>query len=86
MIDYRGNVIDKEFNVVFRKTELTDQGDIPYPYQLDRYNFSPIMMIGDLDRDKRGKIIVPEKSLDDKIRDKQGRVINEAGYLINEEN
>lgn len=95
LVDPRGNVINKDGKIVFLKDKLTDDGDIPLIYRLEGNNFTPLDIIGDLHYDKEGKMDVKrhydevrkfyKKYQDERLRDKQGKTINQKGYLVDKE-
>jgi len=74
-----GDVLEKEKNrKVFGKEELDERGELPPPFNLERFNFNPHDIRGYFDRDANGnEIITPV--------DKLGRRVNRAGYLVDRE-
>jgi len=51
LIDARSNVINKyNYNVMFE--ELDSDGEIPYPYRLEKFNFNPHEIIGHFEYDE----------------------------------
>ena len=58
--------VDKSFDIVnnlngdkmFDKKELDERGEIPAPFNVEKYNFNPHLSRGDFDFDKNGKPIV----------------------------
>ena len=53
-IDGGGYIINKHnMNLMFRKEELTKDGEIPYPYKFERFNFNPHEVMGHFDFDKK---------------------------------
>jgi len=34
---------------MFRKSELDDYGELPAPFNLEKYNFNPLEMLGNLE-------------------------------------
>jgi hypothetical protein len=62
---------------------LDERGEIPPPFNLERYNFNPHDIRGYFDRDQDGKEIIGKKKNDrGQTIDKLGRLVNEYGYLI----
>jgi hypothetical protein len=43
---------------MFDKKELDERGEIPAPFNVEKYNFNPHLSRGDFDYDKNGKPIV----------------------------
>lgn len=38
---------------MFKKEDLTDEGEIPMPFRMEAYNFNPHEIIGNFDYDKK---------------------------------
>ena len=56
------------------------------PVEADRSEFNEIDIVGTLDRDERGNILVPtDENGNKRAFDQEGRPINHYGYLINKE-
>ena len=51
------------------------------PPNADMRNFNENDILGQLDRDDKGNLIIDE----DNLQDKDGKAINERGYLLSEE-
>lgn len=51
LIDERiGCIINKDnLNLMFKKEDLDDDGDIPMPYKFERFNFNPHEIMGNFD-------------------------------------
>ena len=80
-----GDVVEKENRKkVFNKSDLDERGELPPPFNIERYNFNPHDVRGYFDRDPQtgDEIIGNRKNDKGQIIDKQGRVVNENGYLI----
>ena len=51
--DEVGYIINKEnLNLMFRKEQLTKEGEIPMPYRFECFNFKPHEILGYFDFDK----------------------------------
>jgi hypothetical protein len=80
LIDGEGNIVNQEGNKVFNKEDLRGGVDLPVPVGLERFNFNPLDILGNIDElallqlkpDKKGKYY-----------DKNGRQISKFGFLIN---
>ena len=67
---------------MFDKDELTDQGDLPAPFLIEKFNFNPIKCTGDFDYDRKGKpAILPR--LDGKM-DKKGNKVSDLGWRLDD--
>lgn len=82
-----GDVVEKEKGKkVFDSKELDERGELPPPYNLERFNFNAHDVRGYFDRDEHGKEIIPTKrDASGRLLDKQGRRVNEHGYLVDEQ-
>jgi hypothetical protein len=101
MVDKKGNrVNDKGYLIdantgdvlensrkkkVFNKSDLDDKGEIPPPFNTEKYNFNPHDVRGYFDRDADGnEIIGNKKNEKGQMIDKLGRLVNAHGYLVDE--
>lgn len=94
-VNRRGYLIDEavgciinsnNLNLMFRREDLTDDGDIPMPYKFERFNFNPHEVLGHFDYDTSST--APKPII---LRNKQGqlvdkflRPVNESGYLVDD--
>ena len=69
--------------VMFRQHELDDKGELPAPFSFERYNFNVLDVRGDLERDRNGEFTFFTNKKNQPV-DKQGRLVNEHGLLIDE--
>ena len=61
-VDVSGNIIDgKTEKILFKKEDLTPEGDIPAIFKIESNNFSIFDVLGDLEFDQAGKVILPEE-------------------------
>lgn len=68
---------------MFDAKELDERGELPPPYNLERFNFNIHDVRGYFDRDSDGnEIIGNRKDGNGNLIDKQGKRVNEFGYLI----
>jgi hypothetical protein len=45
-----GNIIEREHSkTIFTKSQLDEYGDLPAPFNLEKYNFNPLEILGNLD-------------------------------------
>jgi len=80
-----GDVLEKEKKrKLFGKEELDEKGEIPPPFNIEKYNFNPHDVRGHFDRDAKGNEIL-NKNEKGEYRDKLGRLVNEFGYLTDAE-
>lgn len=89
LVDPRtGDILDKEQRrKIFSASELNDNGELPPPFNLERYNFNAHDVRGHFDRDpKTGKENLRNLKRDPQgfLLDKLGRRVNENGWLIDE--
>lgn len=84
LINDRGDVIDRRSGKpMFRQSDLDDSGEVPGHHALERFNFNPNDVRGDMERDMNGNIVLLRNS-NGQLVDKHGRPINEQGFLIDE--
>jgi hypothetical protein len=62
---------------MFKREELDERGEIPAPFCIEKYNFNPHMVRGDLDYDRAGRPIFAKGMVD-----KAGRSVNKKGWLV----
>ena len=48
LIDPEGNIINYDGQVIFTKRQLQENGEIPVPASVERHNFVPYRIIGDI--------------------------------------
>ena len=79
-----GDIVQKEGKKVFGNEELDDQGELPPPFNLERYNFNGHDVRGYFDKDKDGNDLVKNLKRDKQgfLVDKLNRRVNLNGYLI----
>jgi hypothetical protein len=75
LIDPNENIIDCMNKIIFDKDELDEDGEIPGPFTLEKFNFNPHNIRGDFRQDMRGRLIFPKNKNRD-IVDKIGRRVN----------
>eukprot|EP00347_Sterkiella_histriomuscorum_P011390 403372642 len=82
-----GDVVEKEKGrKIFDAKELDERGELPPPYNLERFNFNIHDVRGYFDRDDHGnEIIGNRRDAQGHLVDKQSRRINEHGYLVDSE-
>lgn len=85
LINENGDVIDtRTEKEMFNRDQLDNKGDIPQPFNLERYNFNPHDITGAFAIAKNGKPVLNETP-DGKLVDDSGKQVNEKGILIDEE-
>jgi len=77
-------VVEKENKAkIFDKKELDERGELPPPFNIERFNFNPHDIRGHFDRDQHGDpIIGNHKNKNGEMIDKLGRRVNEHGFLV----
>lgn len=65
----------------FQGTNKNKEDDIEVPPDASKRNFNENDILGDLDRDDKGNVLVLEDD-NGKYIDKKGQKINERGYLL----
>lgn len=59
LVDDKGNIIDNQHKEkMFDKSELTDKGEVPAPFCVEKHNFNPHNIRGDFNQDKTGKPLI----------------------------
>lgn len=85
LVDEQGNLVDKRGRIKLHKT-IMDQNDGELPqlfnYKGKKFNLQEIM--GALDKDRNGNIIIRRDKHNNMV-DKQGRRVNKKGYLVDEQ-
>lgn len=91
LINPRGDIVEGvtgKKNVMFTLEDLDERGELPAPFCVEKYNFNPHDMQGDLDFDYDEETQQPiPRLLQTKqgfFVDKRGRRINKHGWLINQ--
>jgi len=80
LVDEKGNIIDNQHHEkMFDKSELTDKGEIPAPFGVEKHNFNPHNIRGDFNHDKTGKPLISKNKQGDFV-DKKGKKVNKKGY------
>ena len=73
LLDKRGHIIDKSGKLMFRKAQLTQDGDLPVPASIDRFNFIPFKITGNFQAKPKS---------DSDTLDNNKRMVNKQGFLI----
>jgi len=68
--------------VVFTGGRLSNKGEIPHPYRVEKYNFNPFEMQGSLQIDKDIKSFKKIYNKQGDLTDNKGKLINLQGFLI----
>ncbi len=64
MVDKDGNLVNNlDGSTMFPKDQLDERGEVPAPFNLEKYNFNPHHVRGDFDFDRNGKPVVITKKL-----------------------
>ena len=66
---------------MFDNKDLDERGEVPAPFCVEKYNFNPHSIRGDLDYDKAGKPVI-NKNKRGELVDKKSRRINKKGFLV----
>lgn len=79
-----GDVVEKENGKkIFDFLDLDERGELPPPFNLERFNFNVHDIRGYFDRDAEGNEIIPSrKDADGNLIDRLGRKVNSEGYLV----
>jgi len=65
-IDENGNIIDKySKKILFKKEDLNEEGDISAVFKIEGGNFNPFEIIGDVEFDEEGNILLENDMLID---------------------
>jgi hypothetical protein len=82
--DKTGDVVEKEKKIkIFDFEELDERGELPPPFNLERFNFNGHDVRGYFDKDANGnEIIGNRRNSQGHPVDKLGRMVNKQGYLI----
>ena len=81
-IDTNKNLIDNKGVKKLKHFQMTKDGDVPRLYNYDGRKFDITDVIGQVDKDKDGEIILSKKNKQGKYIDNKSKVINSKGYLI----
>ena len=78
LVDVTGGIVEgRQQQVMFLKEDVDDRGEIPAPFCVEKHNFNPFNLRGDLDRTRRVSF-----GKDGETKDKLGRLINKRGWLV----
>ena len=82
LLDPRGNVLDKAGKLMFRRVQLTRDGDLPVPANIGRFNFTPFKITGSF----QSKAKQPDDVFDNNKRmiNHQGFLIDSKGHIVNQ--
>lgn len=69
---------------MFEREDIDERGEIPAPFCVEKHNFNPFQVRGDLDYDRAGRPILL-KGKNGETLDKRGKLVNKRGWLVNEE-
>lgn len=67
---------------MFKRIDLNEYDDIPLTFKLEQYNFNPHEIIGNFDFDKKTNKPIILKNKQGQLVDKNMRLVNHAGLLI----
>ena len=86
LVDATGDIVEKELRKkIFDAKLLDERGELPPPFNLERYNFNIHDVRGHFDRDKNGEeVLWNRKDGNGNLIDKLGRRVNSQGFLIDE--
>lgn len=84
LIDKNGDVVEKEQKrKIFDYNDLDERGELPPPFNLERFNFNAHDVRGYFDRDADGnEIIGTKRDANGNLIDKLGRRVNKHGFLV----
>jgi len=87
LTDNDGNIIENNTNqVMFEANQVDDRGEIPAPYCIEKFNFNPHDLIGDLeyDFDQKTNMAIPRlfRTQQGFFMDKKNRRVNKYGWLV----
>lgn len=82
LVNDNGDIVDCDGKVLFPKESLGDNGDFPKIFPFTKFN--PANVTGEFDRDPSGIPILNHGKENGQpcLKDKDGRPVNPAGYLI----
>jgi hypothetical protein len=91
LINQRGDIVEGitgKYIVAFKAEDLDQSGELPAPFSLEKYNFAPLEMQGDLGHDFDPITKEPKIQLlwnkEGLFVDRQHRRINSHGWLIDD--
>lgn len=95
-VNERGYLINETTGAIYSKftfedlfmpitTSVEDYGELPMPYRLERFNFSPHAIIGNFDYDVKTKKPIFLKNKFGQLTDKNYRPVNQSAFLINQQ-
>lgn len=71
---------------MFSFGDLDERGEVPAPYCVEKFNFNPHSVKGELNYDQRtGRPIFPSTGKKGQLTDKRGLLVNKKGWLIDAE-
>ena len=63
---------------------IEEKGELPMPFRLERHNFNPHKILGNFDFDAKTRKPIFLKNKFNQLTDKNFRIVNQFGFLINE--
>jgi hypothetical protein len=79
-----GDIVENiENRKMFDKADIDERGEIPAPFCVEKYNFNPLLVRGELDYDRAGRPIF-NKGKKGELIDKKGQLVNKKGWLVDE--
>ena len=80
-----GDIIENFQNKkMFDQKDIDERGEIPAPYCVEKHNFNPFSVRGDIDFDRVGRPII-SKNKAGQLIDKKGKLVNKNGWLVDPE-
>jgi hypothetical protein len=69
---------------MFDAKDIDERGEIPAPFCVEKFNFNPFLVRGDLDYDRAGRPVLI-KGPHGETLDKRGKLVNKKGWLVDSE-
>ena len=85
LVDKDGNLCDRKGRKTFDRKHLVKNDDLPQLLNYRGKKFDVRDITGDFDKNKNGDAVVKKEQRGSGYRDKQGRQVNQRGYLIDKE-
>lgn len=82
LLDKRGNIVNKDGKLMFRRVQLTRDGDLPVPASIERFNFTPFKITGNF----QSKAQQPDDVVDNNKKpvNHQGFLLNKKGHIVSQ--
>jgi hypothetical protein len=81
-----GDIVEADGNkTVFKFSELDEGGELPMPFSLEKHNFNPVELLGNLKCHETTLRPLAFEEKDGEPADLSGRRVNRSGFLVDKD-